>query len=99
MAAMAPRRIGEDDRWWILAAPASIITRHGPEVASLGFAGPGVEHWGTCLVHEQAAGSFEMNQHPVDDGGQMIGRSAAPACEGRAVQIDAAAPVNLALAV
>jgi len=81
------------------ATPSPVATRQCPEVAGLGFAHPRVQHRGTGLIHEQAAGSFEVNQHPVDDRCQMIGRRAAPACQGRAVQIDAATFVDLALAV
>ena len=40
-----------------------------------------------------------MNQHPVDDGGQMIGRRATPTRQGRSVKIDATPTVDLALAV
>ncbi len=40
-----------------------------------------------------------MGQHPVDDRGQMASCGATQACEGRPVQIDAAAFVDMALAV
>lgn len=99
MAAMAPGRMGEHDRRRVISATASIIAGQRPKVARLGSARPRVENRGTRLVHEQATGSFEVAQHPVDDGGKMIGRCAAPACQGRAVQIDTAAPIDLALAV
>ena len=111
---MAPGRIGEHDRRWIIATPATIIAGQRPEVAGLGFTRPGVQHRRAgvlrglrgptgatvpCELHEEPAGSFEVRQHPVDDRCQMIGRRAAPACQGRAVQIDTAPAIYLALAV
>ena len=99
MAATAPRRIGEDNRWGILAIPAAIIPGQRPKIARLGFARPGVENWGAGLIHEQTPRPLEVDQHPVHDRGQMVGRNAAPGRQGGAVQIDATPPIDLALAI
>jgi hypothetical protein len=82
MAAVAPRRIGEDDGWRIASTPTAIIAGHRPKVAGFGFTCLGIEDRRSGLVHEQAAGPFEVDQHPVDARGQMIGRHTAPVCQG-----------------
>jgi len=82
MAATAPGRIGKNNRWGIIAIPATIITGQRPEVAGLGFARPGIKHRGAGLIHEEPGGPLEVDQHTVHDWGQMVGRDAAPSCKG-----------------
>jgi hypothetical protein len=82
-----------------LAVPRSVIAGERPEVPGLGLSRPRIEDRGAGLVHEQLRGLFQICQQRVMDGAKLKGRAADPVCEGRPVQIDALAAVDLGLPV
>ena len=88
MAAMAPGRIGEDNGGRITAAPTAVVAGQRPEVTGFGFAGTGVQHRGAGLVHEEPGRAFEVDQHPVDDRGEVEADLAAPGRQRGSVEID-----------
>jgi len=83
----------------IFAAPWSIVAGIGPELAGLGPTAPGIEHRRRRLVGEQPLGSSQSLQDVISQGAQIPGCLANPVGQGRAIELDVLAGVDLGLAV
>ena len=91
--------VGEDDTGRVFSAPSAIIAGQGPEVAGLGSAASGGEDRSRGLIHEQLSGGLDVFRQPVDHGAEVEGCGACPVRQGAAVDLDAGARQDLALAV
>ena len=97
MAAFTAIAIRKHDGRRILAAPTPVITGQSPKVSGFGLAGTRIKHGRPGLVHKQARRGFDMVQHTIDDEREVMRGNPAPGCQGRAIQINAAAGVDLGL--
>ena len=92
-------RVEEDHARRVVTAPATIISREGPEVASFRPAPPRVQHRRRGLVHERFAGGLQVLGQSVDDRPQMEHGDTDPVRQRAAVDVDARPGEDLALAV
>ena len=92
-------RIDVGHRRRVGSAPRSIVARIGPELAGLGPPSPGIEHRRGRLVGEQLGRGLQLLQQPLVQRAQQEGGAAGPVREGRAVEVDALAGVDLGLAI
>ena len=99
MLPAAATGIVEHHARWDIAAPSSIIAGKRPEIASFGFTPAWVQHWCGGFIHEELGGALQIRCQAIDHRGQMEGRLADPRGQGRAIQIDALATVNLSLPI
>ena len=91
-------RVEEDHSGRIVAAPATIVARKGPEVAGFRPAPARVQHRRGGFVHEQLGRSLQMLGQPVDDGAQVERRHADPIGQRATMDGDARPGEDLALA-
>ena len=87
------------DRRWIAAAPWPVVAGDRPEVAGFGSLASRIEHRCASLVHEQLGRAFEMLEQPLTQGVELGRGTADPIRQGRAIEDDALASVDLALPV
>ena len=92
-------RIEIGDAGRIDPAPGSIVPCIGEQLAGLGAAAAGIKHRRRGLVGEELAGRLQPLEQPLMDRPKQEGCLSNPVGEGRAVQIDALARVDLGLAV
>ena len=96
---LAVGRIDIDDARRIGSAPGSLIAGIGPELPGFRSAASRIQHRGGRLVGEEFARGLEALQQPGVQGLEQPRRAAGPVGQGRAVQIDPLAGVDLSLAV
>ncbi len=96
---LAIRGIDVGDHRRMAAAPRPIIAGIGPYLARLGPPTPRIEHRRGGLVGEQPFASSEPFEDMIAQGAKIPGRPPAPIGEGRSVELDALASVDLGLPV
>ena len=79
--------------------PGPVVARDRPEIAGLGPPAPRVEHRRPGLVHEQLGRAFEVLEQTLVQRAELGGGAPDPVREGRAIELDALAGVDLALPI
>ena len=89
--------IGDGGR--VRAAPGPVVAGIGPELAGLGAAASGIEHRGGGLVGKQFWRLLQPREQPLMHRPQEEGCPPDPIGQGRAIQVEALAGVNLSLPI
>ena len=89
--------VGHAER--IAAAPRTIVAGIGKELPGLGPATPRIEHRCRRLVSEQLGRRLQPGEQPLVHRAQQEGRSPHPVGQGRAIERDALAGIDLSLPV
>jgi len=99
MLGAAARGVEIDHGRRIGPGPGPVVARDLPEVAGLGPFAPRIQHRRPGLVHEQLGRALQVLEQALVQGAELGGSTADPVCERRAVELDALASIDLALAV
>jgi hypothetical protein len=99
MLGAAPGGVEIDHRRRIGAGPGSIVARERPEVAGLGPPAPRIEHRRPGLVHEQLGRTLEVREEALVQRAELGGGTADPVRERRAIELEALAGIDPALAI
>ena len=96
---LAIRRIDVGNAGRIGTAPRSIVPGIGKELTGLGPSAPWIEHRRRRLVGEQLGRGFQLVEQPFVHGPQQEGCAPYPVGQGRAIQGNALARIDLGLSI
>ena len=96
---LAIGRIAVDHPGRIAPSPWTIVPHIGEELSGLGLAASGIEHRRGRLVGKELGRCLQPIEQPFPDGPQQEGCASHPVGQGRAVQADALAGIDLRLAI
>lgn len=99
MLAGPSRRIGEGNGRWIISIPWPVIAGQRPEVSGFGLFPPWGQNRCGRFIHKELSGALQVGHQSLIDRGQLERRFTNPRRQGRAIQIDPLAAVDLRLPI